>query len=237
MFSLISFSSKVINLSDFHTFAQKIMKKILFLLPLCCMVAMGLLAQNPTVSDTLIKKTLVVTTDTTIKVAPAVTHQQEKPAKANTRKDTRPLKDRIDFDLGTGFWINPSQVFGELSFLVSYRFPKILSIGTGPTYIFNYQRDSEKNLNGWGGKVFARAQLLKFFYLWTEYQGISNQYITDFSPLTTDREYVDSWFLGAGVNIRLGRRFGINMSVLYDILHDSSSPYYSATTYRVGFSF
>ncbi|MFZ4521624.1 MAG: hypothetical protein ACOYNC_07960 [Bacteroidales bacterium] len=40
-----------------------------------------------------------------------------------------------------------------------------------------------------------------------------------------------------GFNLRLGRRFGINLSVLYDVLHNSYSPYFSATTYRFGFSF
>lgn len=44
-------------------------------------MAGGLLAQNPTTPDTLIKKI--------------------ETAKANFRKDTRPLKDRIDFDLNT----------------------------------------------------------------------------------------------------------------------------------------
>jgi len=83
----------------------------------------------------------------------------------------------------------------------------------------------------------VKAQLLKFFYLWTEYQGIDNQYISDWNPVTLSSEYVDSWFIGAGVNIRPGKRLGINMSVLYDLLHGSDSPYSGATTYRLGFSF
>ena len=213
------------------------MTKFIFTLPVLLFLSIGLFAQIPVTPADTIHKTGTPTSDTAGKKVPVTTKVQEQPVPARVHKDTRPLKDRIDFDLGTSFWINPSQVFGELSLLVSYRFPKILSIGAGPTYIINYQRDADKNLNGLGGKIFARAQLLKFFYLWTEYQGINSQYVSDWSTLTIDTEYVDSWFLGAGLNIRLGRRFGINMAVLYDVLHGSSSPYYSATTYRLGFSF
>ncbi|MCX6304434.1 MAG: hypothetical protein NT040_05665 [Bacteroidetes bacterium] len=196
-----------------------------------------LLAQNPAGPDTLLKKSEGARIDSTVKTEAAATKQQEQPAKAHVRRDTRPLKDRINFDLPASFWVNPSQIFGEISILVSYRFPKILSIGTGPTYIFNYQRGANKYLNGFGGKVFVKAQLLKFLYAFTEYQGINNQYISNWTPVTVSKEYTDSWFVGAGFNIRLGRRSGINMSVLYDLLHDSHSPYNSATTYRFGFSF
>ena len=204
-------------------------------------MAGGLMAQNPITPDTLVKKNETLRPDTIAKTKATVPTQQAQPAKTKVRKDTRPLKDRINFDLNTSFWINSSQVFGEISLLVSYRFPKILSIGTGPVYTFNYQRGDKKNLNGWGGKVFARAQLLKFFFLWTEYQGIDNQYRSGYDAnnhAIYSHAYVDSWFLGAGVNIRLGRRFGINMSVLYDVLYDKTySAYYSPTVYRVGFSF
>ena len=219
------------------------MLKSFFLVFIFLILTTGLLSQNPVNTDTLTKKSEAPRPDTLVKATtvPAgqqqQVQQQKQAQKKTVRKDTRPLKDRIDIDLNTSFWINPSQVSGEISLLVSYRFPKILSIGTGPTYIFNYQRATEKNLNGLGGKVFVKAQLLKFFYLWTEYQGIDNQYISDWNPVTLSSGYVDSWFIGAGVNIRLGKRSGINMSVLYDLLHGSDSPYSSATTYRLGFSF
>jgi hypothetical protein len=222
---------------NFVTFTEKTMHRFFLLIPVFIFTIQSLLAQNTATPDTLVKKNITITSDTLIKVEPAAPKQQEQPKQAHVRKDTRPLKDRIDFDLNTSFWTNTTQVSGEISLLISYRFPKILSIGTGPTYIFNYQRDVDKNLNGWGGKIFAKAQLLKFLYLWTEYQGISNQYVSDGSPVTLDHEYADSWFVGAGLNIRLGRSSGINVSVLYDLLHGSSSPYSSATTYRLGFSF
>ncbi len=161
---------------------------------------------------------------------------------ARVRKDNRPLKDRILWDFSTTFWANRQQVLFNASILVSYKFPKIFSVGTGPVYVFSYRKDADVSLNGIGAQVFVKAQLLKFFYLWTSYQGLSNQYITEVNmnpvSFTWNRGYVDSWFAGAGINLRLGRRFGINVSAVYDFLYNSTdSPYTSAFVYQFGFSF
>lgn len=156
-------------------------------------------------------------------------------------KDTRPLSQRLLFDLNSSFWINPSSTFFEFSPVVSYMFPKVISIGAGPTYIYNRDRVSNINLNGFGGKIFSRAQLTSWFYAYTEYQGINNQYITGIdanNKVTKGTQYVDSWFLSLGINLRVTRRRGINMQALYDVLYDkNTSPYYGAWTYRVGFGF
>ena len=156
--------------------------------------------------------------------------------------DTRPISQRIGFDITTSFWINPSSTFFEFSPVVVYNFPRIISIGTGPAYIYNRDRKQEVNLSGWGGKVFSRAQLTRWFYAYTEYQGINNQYISGINSSTNEvtksKEYVDSWFLSLGVNIRITKRHGINMQALYDVLYNKeTSPYYGAWTYRVGFGF
>ena len=156
--------------------------------------------------------------------------------------DTRPLSQRIGFDINTSFWINPSSTFFEFSPVVVYYFPRIISIGTGPAYIYNRDRIHQVNLSGWGGKVFSRAQLTKWFYAYTEYQGINNQYISGINSSTNEvtksKEFVDSWFLSLGVNIRITKRHGINLQALYDVLYNKeTSPYYGAWTYRIGFGF
>jgi len=118
---------------------------------------------------------------------------------AQKQVDTRPISQRIGFDINTSFWINPSSTFFEFSPVVVYYFPRIISIGTGPTYIYNRDRINQVNLSGWGGKVFSRAQLTKWFYAYTEYQGINNQYISGVNSSTNEvtksKQYVDSWFL------------------------------------------
>jgi hypothetical protein len=161
---------------------------------------------------------------------------------AQNHSDTRPISQRIGFDITTSFWINPSSTFFEFSPVVVYNFPRIISIGTGPAYIYNRDRINQINLSGWGGKVFSRAQLTKWFYAYTEYQGINNQYISGINSSTNEvtksKEYVDSWFLSLGVNIRITKRHGINLQALYDVLYNrETSPYYGAWTYRVGFGF
>jgi hypothetical protein len=163
-------------------------------------------------------------------------------APVRSNADTRPISQRIGFDITTSFWINPSSTFFEFSPVVVYNFPRIISIGTGPAYIYNRDRINQVNLSGWGGKVFSRAQLTKWFYAYTEYQGINNQYISGINSSTNEvtksKEYVDSWFLSLGVNIRITKRHGINMQALYDLLYNKeTSPYYGAWTYRIGFGF
>jgi hypothetical protein len=156
--------------------------------------------------------------------------------------DTRPLSQRIDFDINTSFWFNRSSTFFEFSPVLAYKFPRIISIGAGPAYIYNRDRVQRINLSGWGGKVFSRAQLMKWIYAYTEYQGINNQYISNIdlstNEITKSKEYVDSWFLSMGVNIRITKRHGINFQALYDVLYNKdTSPYFGAWTYRVGFGF
>jgi hypothetical protein len=156
--------------------------------------------------------------------------------------DTRPISQRIGFNMSTSFWVNVSKTFFEFAPVVVYSFPKIISIGVGPTYIYNRDRINKINLHGWGGKVFSRAQLTNWFYAYTEYQGIDNQYISGIdlanNKITKSSEYVNSWFLSLGVNIRVGKRHGINMQALYDVLYNkNTSPYYGAWTYRIGFGF
>jgi hypothetical protein len=163
-------------------------------------------------------------------------------APVRKKVDSRPFFQRIDFDINTSFWINPSSTFFEFSPVVAYRFPRIISTGAGPAYIYNRDRIHQVNLSGWGGKVFSRAQLTKWFYAYTEYQGINNQYISGINSSTNEvtksKEYVDSWFLSLGVNLRISKRRGINMQALYDVLYNKeSSPYYGALTYRIGFGF
>ncbi len=215
------------------------MAKFITLIFSLLIISLGLSAQPPRTTVSVAVKKVSSNTDTVGKKEPVSAAKQTQPDVKHVRKDTRPLKDRIDFDIKTGFWVNTRQVFGEITLLVTYRFPKILSIGAGPTYIYNYQRGDKQNLNGWGGKIVSRAQLLKFFYLWTEYQGISNQYISgynaDNAPIRS-HTYVGSWCVGAGLNIRIGRKSGINMSVMYDLLQPKHSPYYNNTIFCLGFS-
>ncbi len=156
--------------------------------------------------------------------------------------DTRPLLARVGFDLNTSFWVNTYSTFFEFSPVIVYHFPKTYSTGGGPTYVYNHNRLNKTNVNGWGGKVFGRAQLANWLYAATEYQGISSQYISGVDlatgKITKSKTYVPSLFFSAGINLRLTKRNGINLQLLYDVLHDNvTSPYLGQWTYRLGFGF
>ena len=153
------------------------------------------------------------------------------------RRDTRPIKDRLAFGLGTGFWITPSQTYVEIAPMLAYRFPKTLTMGIGYRYIYRKSRLSDRDLNSYGPNFFARVNVTKRIYLWSEYEILQSQYVANDDSRQTD--VVDSWFLGLGYVRQVGRRGGISMQVLYNVLYEENpqSPYYSAFTYRIGYFF
>ena len=97
-------------------------------------------------------------------------------ATPNVRKDTRPLKERISLGGSTGFWINLKQTHLEVSPLLAYHFPKILTTGAGYRYIYTRDRVFGKNLNTYGPNLFARASLTKRIYLWSEWENLRTEY-------------------------------------------------------------
>lgn len=158
------------------------------------------------------------------------------------RKDTRPIMQRLDFGLGTGFWITPSQTYVELAPSLAYRFPKIWVTGIGYRYIYRHQRIINNDLHSYGPNLFAQANLTRRIYLWTEYEILQSQfYDGNYVNNETSRKTttIDSWFVGLGFRRSIGRRGGVSIQFLYNILYEREqySPYYSAFTYRVGYFF
>lgn len=159
------------------------------------------------------------------------------------RKDTRPLKERISLGGSTGFWINLKQTHVEVSPLLAYHFPKILTTGMGYRYIYTRDRVYHKNLNTYGPNLFARAQLTRRIYLWSEWEYLRTEYALELASqeVSTRKENVDSFFGGVGYIRQIGKkgRGGISIQVLYNFLYEREdhSPYYSPVIYRVGYFF
>jgi hypothetical protein len=172
---------------------------------------------------------------------PADTVKSEAPQQA--KKDTRPLMSRISLGGSTGFWINTKQTHVEVSPMLAYYFPKILTTGVGYRYIYTRDRFYGKNLNTYGPNLFARAQLTRRIYLWTEWEYLKTEYAYELasSEIATRNDHVDSYFAGAGYIRQLGKRGrgGISVQLLYNFLYDreDNSPYYSPVIYRVGYFF
>lgn len=171
---------------------------------------------------------------------PAAAVAPSSAAPANQSK--RSFSEKFGFGLGTGFWITPSQTYIEVSPSVAYRFPKRLITGVGYRYIYRHDRVIDRDYNSWGPNVFARFDLLKRVYLWTEYETLKSEYRQDDVPSASKETYsVDSWFTGLGWVKSVGRksRGGVSVQVLYNMLYDDDgrNPYYSPWTYRVGYFF
>jgi hypothetical protein len=220
-------------------------KQLLILSTLFLVFCNTVFAQNEMESDSIAKlnQQLKLTQDSLAKVQQQnQTAPAQQPAQATTtKKDTRPFGQRFRFSMSGSFWANTSSVYFELSPMLSYYFPKTWSIGVGPTYIYSKDRKEDKSLNGFGGKVYGKADITRWLYAWTEYQGVNSQQLKIESVIpkktTKEYEYVDSWFLSAGINIRFGRK-SINLQALYDVLYKSEDSYLSSPwTYRIGFGF
>jgi len=164
-------------------------------------------------------------------------------APEKVRKDQRPIKDRLAFGLGTSFWINVNTTYFEVAPMLAYRFPKTLTTGMGYRYLYRHDRIWGEDLDAYGPNFFARANLLKRVYFWTEYEILTSEYLYEAAgqEISTQKSTSDSWFAGLGYVKTLGRkgRGGISFQLLYNMLYerDPHSPYYSPITYRVGYFF
>lgn len=167
--------------------------------------------------------------------------QQAQPSEI--RKDQRPFRERVGFGGSTGFWIQPRQTHLEVAGMIAYHFQKTLTVGTGYRYIYTRNRIYGKNLNSYGPNLFARAQLSRRIYFWTEWEYLNTEYAIQLanSEITTQSTHVDSFYAGLGYIKQLGKRQhgGISIQLLYNFLYEreDNSPYYSPVTYRVGYFF
>lgn len=145
-------------------------------------------------------------------------------------------------------------VFGDytnvdISPLVGYRFSDYIAAGininaqygqyksrdyyTGDTY----QRDKYTIFGGgvWG-RVYPLPML--FVHIQPEYNFVtqsSTVYLDNNEKQSFKTNYgVPSLLLGVGYTQSVGGRVGIGISVLYDVLQDSRSPYQNSLIYRVG---
>ena len=204
------------------------MKKILLLLAFSVILQWSYSQQTDSLN--VVKDTIVAPTPSAVKATPA----------DNYKKDQRPIKDRIGFGLGASLWITSNENYFEVAPTLAYRFPKRLITGAGFRYIYRDNKTYDVNLNSYGPLLFARINLLKKVYFWTEYEYLNTQYPTgiDGDKSTTS---ADSWFLGLGYTKSVGKKGkgGLGIQILYNPLYNDEeySPYYSSVIYRIGYFF
>ncbi len=161
---------------------------------------------------------------------------------AKVKKDTRPFMKRLSLGGSTGFWINAKETFLEVSPMLAYHFPKTLTTGVGYRYIYHRNRIYGQNLNTFGPNIFARANLTKRIYLWTEWEYLNSEYVAvSNQDVSVETDHIPSLFAGLGYIRSFGKRGrgGISFQLLYNFLYDreDNSPYIAPVTYRVGYFF
>ncbi len=128
-----------------------------------------------------------------------------------------------------------------ISPLAGYMVTPRLSVGPGITYQYlkgeaydylgrKYSYDS----NIYGFRAFARYNITPMFFAHTEYESLKVDFPSvDGTQLV--REWVPGYFIGGGVFQRVGRRAGLGLTLLLNLLHDDrKSPYNSELIIRAG---
>lgn len=162
--------------------------------------------------------------------------EQEKPS----------FNERLYFGGNFSFNIGNRSSFIDVSPLAGYMVNEDFSVGLGATYLYLSREftllpsgDRFKIKNSvYGGRAFLRHTIFDTFFAHTEFESLNVEFpANDFNQRTV-RDWVPGFFVGAGSFQNVFGRGGINLTVLYNLLHDSvKSPYNSAWVIRGGITF
>lgn len=124
----------------------------------------------------------------------------------------------------------------DISPLIGYRITDRLSAGPGITYRFLKIRGFEPN-STYGGRFFARHTVGRQFFIHTEYESLSTQFVDLSRRDRLVRGWVPSFFVGGGIIQPIGERAAVVIYGLYNLLYDQlRSPYQSPWVFNVGFT-
>ena len=155
--------------------------------------------------------------------------------------DSLSFRDRLY--LGGNLALN---VFGENKFidvspLAGYMVTPRYSVGAGATYQY-ISRQFRAIPSGdrftlsssvYGGRVFNRYNVTREYFLYGEFENLSAEFGVGNGD--SQREWVPGLFLGVGTFQQFFANGGINIMVLFNVLHDDlRSPYNSAVVVRGG---
>ncbi len=134
---------------------------------------------------------------------------------------------------------NFSLLFGNFTFVdvsptIGYRFTDSFTAGPGFTYRYIRRRGFQP-WSLYGGRVFARQRFGQQFFVQTELESLNTQIAGN--PRELSRTWVPGFFLGGGLFQPVGRRAGIIISAMYNLIYDvNRSPYPSPWNFNVGFT-
>jgi hypothetical protein len=190
-------------------------QKLTFLLILIAIVITSVNAQEVPATDTISQDTII--TEQAI-VAEAATPPAAPP------KQKKPIKDKLYY----GGYVNLS--FGNytrigIEPMIGYKIIPRLSVGAKIRYDYiQDKRYSETyTSSSYGASLFTRLLVFRGLYAHAEYAGYNYELYNALGE--SDRQWVPFLFLGAGYNLRVGKRSSIIAQVVFDVLQNENSPY------------
>jgi hypothetical protein len=139
--------------------------------------------------------------------------------------EKRKLKDNIS--LGGNIGLS----FGDITFInlsprIGYKVNEKLSSGVGITYQYlndkRYDPDFISSI--YGGSIFSTFTVIEDFFLQTELE-ILNVEKRFSSDLRANRIFIPVWLVGGGYRVSVGGNSFLMMTLLYDLIQDTNSPY------------
>ena len=162
--------------------------------------------------------------DTIVTEEPVVAEAATAPAPAPKKKSS--FKEKLYY----GGYVNLS--FGNYTMIgiepmIGYKIIPRLSVGVKIRY--DYIQDNRYSetytASNYGASIFSRLLIFRGLYAHAEYAGYNFE---NYNALgESKRQWINFLFLGAGYNLRVGKRASVIAQVLFDVLQSENSPYNS----------
>jgi hypothetical protein len=145
------------------------------------------------------------------------------------------FKDRMYYGGNLGLQFGTFTLI-DISPLAGVMLNSKLSAGLGATYqYYDDRRFQGSTGSSYGGRVFARHNILPNIFAYSEFESINWNAYNYFND-RFQRTWTDAFFIGAGYFTPFGPRGGANFTFLYNLMHDNRNSYYNEPyVIRVGF--
>lgn len=155
--------------------------------------------------------------------------------------DSLTLRDRLYFGGNLSLNVFSQNKFIDVSPVVGYMIDENWSAGGGITYQY-ISREFRAIPSGdrftisssvYGGRAFVRRNIDETYFAYSEFESLNAEF--GVGNANSEREWVPGLFIGAGTFQQFFKRGGINLMILYNLLHDNlRSPYNSEWVIRGG---
>jgi len=118
-----------------------------------------------------------------------------------------------------------SMTMVEVSPLVGYNVKPWLTVGASLTYMYFSYKDSyyDYSSTNYGASLFTKIKIYKDFYAQIEPELLNYRFLDSSNQL--QRQWFFNAFAGVTYRSRLGERFAVDYSILWNLNQTTSSPY------------